>query len=151
MIFNIFATYTLHGNEYKEILGAGFKMPAATVKALGGKVKALEKLKKDVTHDNLVSAFKKENTMGEVLQSIEIVSSSHGKWVEGEYYAHEYDVFTAGRARLVTYSNKFTECEVQCLDKSKKVLDGIWSCDDGSDSRLENGCGDHFTPVRALK
>ena len=62
MIFNIFATYTLHGNEYKEILGAGFKMPAATVKSLGGKVKALEKLKKDVTHDRLVSAFKKENT-----------------------------------------------------------------------------------------
>lgn len=150
MIFNIFAKYTLNGNEYEEILSTAFKMTPAMIKSLGGKAKALEKLKQEKKHDFLLKAFEKDNTMGETLISIDIVSSTMGPWVDGEYYAHEYDAHTPGRARIIKYSNKFIECEVQCLDKSKHVADGIWSIDYPDSIRLKNGCGDHFTPVRKL-
>ena len=150
MIFYIFATYTFKGIEHKTILGTAFKLSSAAVKAAGGKAKALAKLKADVAHERLVKAFEAENRWGEKLESIEIVSSTHGKWIDGEYYAHEYNAFAPGRARRITYSNRFIQCEVQCMDKSKDVCDGIWDLDDPDSHRLESGTGDHFTPVQKL-
>lgn len=72
----------------------------------------------------------------------EYVTVKKGKWVKGEYYAHEYgdeEGYVPGRARKLTYSNGFVRYEVQCLNKEFIVLDGFWEESDN------NGCGDQFT------
>lgn len=63
-----------------------------------------------------------------------------GKFVNGEYYAHEYDRYTNGKARKLTWSDGTVEYEVHCLNRGLSVLDGIW------EEYSNNGCGDTFEP-----
>lgn len=76
------------------------------------------------------------------ISKLELVTASKGKWVYGDYYAHEYGAYVNGRGRPVKYSNGYKEWEIECLDKSLAVLDGMWEVPTG------NGCGDTFQPLQ---
>lgn len=69
-----------------------------------------------------------------------------GKSIKGEYYAHEYDIYTSGRIRKVEFNDGSTDYFVECLDNTLIVLDGYWSAEDIGGSRIGNGCGDYFVP-----
>jgi hypothetical protein len=152
MIFHIFTKSKFNNSEFNEILSQGYTIPDKTVKQLGGKVKALEYIKKDVGRETLIEKFNEEDQLGSELVDIEIVTDTKGKWVDGEYYAHEYgdSGYCSGRGRITKYSNGFKECEVQCLDKSKSVADGLWEWSDTASGRVDNGCGDYFSPNQHL-
>ena len=145
MNFHIYAKgETKSGFEFEGILSAYYRMPNDAVKKLGGIDKAIEELKKQVDANQQV---KKDTLFSSLINvSHEFVISKKGKWVEGEYYAHEYDEYCEGRGRKISYSNGYTEYEIQCLDKTKHVADGMWDKDDIGVSNIGNGCGDHFTP-----
>jgi hypothetical protein len=136
------------GHEIEGILSSYYKLPNDLVKRLGGKKKALEHLKRQVTNEKIEKDLIPNDQMfsGLKVTSFELVSVSNGKWINGEYYAHEYDEYCEGRGRKVKYSNGYEEYEIQCLDSDKSVLDGMWDKDDIGSSRIGNGCGDHFTP-----
>ena len=80
------------------------------------------------------------------------VTEHAGKWVKGEYYAHEYpegEAHVNGKARILKFKDAsgavvHQAYEVKCLDKSKSVMDGHW--DEAGGSRLYSGTGDEFTP-----
>lgn len=80
------------------------------------------------------------------------VTEHRGRWVNGEYYAHEYPDTRSradGKARRVDFKDAdgklaYTAYEVVCLDKSLKVMDGYW--DEFGGSRIYSGTGDEFTP-----
>lgn len=152
MIFHIFTKSKLNNSEYNKILSQGYTIPNQVVKRLGGKAKALEYMKKEVGRETLVEKFNESNQFGSELVDIEIVTDTEGKWVDGEYYAHEYgdSGYCSGKGRIIKYSNGFKECEVQCLDKSKTVGDGLWEWSDTASGRVNNGCGDHFQPDQRL-
>lgn len=82
-------------------------------------------------------------------KDLEWVTKTKGKWIKGEYEAHEYGEYVEGRARLIKYSNGFKEVEVECLDPNKRVLDGMWEYD--GTGTLGNGCGDYFTPFERME
>lgn len=66
------------------------------------------------------------------------------RFYDGEYYAHEYDLYTGGKVRRVEYSNGYVEYEVVCKSKNLTVLDGMYSEEDRYYDRYANGCGDYF-------
>lgn len=78
------------------------------------------------------------HSLSVIKRELEVVSVKKSRWGSGEYYAHEYDKYTEGRRRKWTYSNGYVEWEIECLDKSLNVFDGI------SDEESGNGCGDYF-------
>lgn len=145
MNFHIYAKgETKSGYEFEGILNTFYRIPNDAVKKLGGRDKAIEELKKQVDANQQV---KKDTLFSSLINvSHEFVISTKGKWIEGEYYAHEYDEYCEGRGRKISYSNGYAEYEIECLDKTKYVADGIWDKDDIGVSRIGNGCGDHFTP-----
>lgn len=155
MLFNIYVETEL-GGVFKQISMVAFKYSNAKVKSWGGKAKTLAAIRKQYdTTEKLLEFLKKDESLfqdGEFRYKIthaEVVSSAIGKWVHGEYYAHEYGMdegYCPGRGRRIRYSNGYVEYEVQCLDDGKSVLDGMWDADDVGTSRIGNGCGDHFTP-----
>lgn len=72
-----------------------------------------------------------------------------GKFVKGEYYAHEYDEYADGKARLIKYKDVgVVELEVKCLDPKLRVLDGVWEYE--GVGRQGNGCGDYFEAYERL-
>lgn len=93
--------------------------------------KKANKIEEIYQHDlmHVFNVIKKELTL---------VSVKKSRWVSGEYYAHEYNKYTEGRRRKLTYSNGYVEWEIECLDKSFDVADGISSEENG------NGYGDYF-------
>ena len=147
MNFHIYAKgETTRGLEFEGILNTYYRMPNDVVKRLGGREKAIEELKIKVDANEQVKNDYLFSSMVNV--SHEFVTSTKGKWVEGEYYAHEYDAYceSRGRGRKISYSNGYVEYEIQCLDKTKRVADGIWDKNDIGVSRIGNGSGDYFTP-----
>jgi len=78
------------------------------------------------------------------LVDIELVTVSMSKYIKGEYFAHEYDVYAPGKQRRLIYSNGFTEYETKCLNPKLSVMDGIWEEERG------NGCGDYFEAFEAF-
>jgi hypothetical protein len=66
-------------------------------------------------------------------------------WIQGEYYAHEYDKWAFGRIRKIEYSNGNTAYQIECLDKTLSVMDGVW------DDPSNNGCGDRFEQNSSFK
>lgn len=145
MNFYIYAKgETKGGLEFEGILNGYYRIPNDVVKKLGGRDKAIDEIKKQVNVNQHIKSDRLFSSMVNV--SHEFVESTKGKWIEGEYYAHEYDAYCEGRGRKISYSNGFTEYEIQCLDKTKNVLDGMWDKDDIGVSRIGNGYGDHFTP-----
>lgn len=135
---------TKSGFEFEGILPSYYSISNEVVKRLGGKDKAIEELKKQVDVNQQIKNDKLFSSMINV--SYEFVVSKKGKWIEGEYYAHEYDEYCEGRGRKISYSNGYVEYEIQCLDETKHVADGMWDKDDIGVSIIGNGCGDHFTP-----
>lgn len=109
--------------------------------------KLKEKIEKAYEEDAYMLTQRGVNTP-KVLE-VEPVLPKKSKWVHGEYYAHEYDEYVDGRMRKVDYmkyrngkaTKLHTEYEVQCLDDTKKVLDGMWEDERG------NGFGDYFEPL----
>lgn len=73
-----------------------------------------------------------------IARLLELVTLVKSKWAYGEYEAHEYDQFVRGRVRRHKYSNGYIEYEIECLDKTLSVADGM------SDDYQGNGCGDNF-------
>lgn len=145
MNFYIYAKgETTKGYEFEGILNTCYRIPNDVVKKLGGKDKAIEELKKQVNTNQHIKNDTLFSSMVNV--SHEFVTSKKGKWIEGEYYAHEYDEYCEGRGRKISYSNGYVEYEIQCLDETKYVADGIWDKNDIGVSVIGNGCGDHFTP-----
>lgn len=67
------------------------------------------------------------------------------KYYYGEYYAHEYGEYTDGRVRRIEYNNGHVEYEIECLDKEKNVLDGVW--DERINDRYMSGTGDYFSTI----
>ena len=67
-------------------------------------------------------------------------------------YAHEYpegEEYADGKARRLKFKDASGAVvhqvyEVECLDKSKSVMDGYW--EEAGGSRLYSGTGDEFTP-----
>lgn len=135
---------TKSGFEFEGILPSYYSISNEVVKRLGGKDKAIEELKKQVDVNQQIKNDALFSSMINI--SHEFVVSKKGKWIEGEYYAHEYDEYCEGRGRKISYSNGYAEYEIQCLDKTKYVADGMWDKDDIGVSTIGNGCGDHFTP-----
>ncbi len=135
---------TKSGFEFEGILPSYYSISNEVVKRLGGKDKAIEELKKQVDVNQQIKNDALFSSMINI--SHEFVVSKKGKWIEGEYYAHEYDEYCEGRGRKISYSNGYAEYEIQCLDKTKYVADGMWDKDDIGVSIIGNGCGDHFTP-----
>lgn len=106
----------------------------------------LEYAQKNYTYDKMLKIFNqcKKDLQNKIpsynpeVIKLEMVMPTKGKWFSGEYYAHEYDQYAEGRARKITYSNGYYEYEIECLDKSLNVLDGVW------EDPYSNGCGDTF-------
>lgn len=81
------------------------------------------------------------------------VASKEGKWVQGFYFAHEYDRDVDGRARRIKFADGkglliHQVIEVECLDKTLNVMDGYW--DDEGSGRIGNGSGDYFYPEKEI-
>lgn len=81
------------------------------------------------------------------------VVSKNGKWVQGFYFAHEYDRDVDGRARRIKFADGkgllvHQVIEVECLDKTLIVMDGYW--DDEGSGRIGNGAGDYFYPEKEI-
>ncbi len=113
------------------------------------KVEAIE-LQKELTMDK-VSDFLLREQPEATLLSFQVLAKPRTRWVSGEYYAHEHDQYLDGRARLVKWSETFQELEVECLDKSVQVLDGIWAYESTGSGKQNNGCGDTFSPDKMIK
>ena len=98
--------------------------------------------------NNRINEMKFLDNITEVIPVTEHV----GKWVKGEYYAHEYpegEEYADGKARRLKFKDASGAVvhqvyEVECLDKSKSVMDGYW--EEAGGSRLYSGTGDEFTP-----
>lgn len=85
----------------------------------------------------------------ENIEAVGVTEVKLGKFVKGEYYAHEYDEYADGKARLIKYTDiDYVELEVECLDPRLNVLDGKWDYEGGG--REGNGCGDYFEPYARL-
>jgi len=96
-----------------------------------------ERNKKYITDALKNDMLYKDNT----IDDIELVYlKEKGKFIKGEYYAHEYDKYSSAKGRYLLYSNGFVEYEIKCLNKNLSVLDGIWQ------EYNNNGCGDMFEP-----
>lgn len=79
--------------------------------------------------------------------------SKEGDWVQGFYFAHEYDREVDGRARRIKFADGkgiliHQVIEVECLDKNLIVMDGYW--DDEGSGRIGNGAGDYFYPEKEI-
>lgn len=98
-----------------------------------------------------VQGFLTEQDDKATLVSFKVLPKPTARWVQGDYYAHEYDEYVAGRARLLKWTDSFVELEVECLDKSKRVMDGIWEYEQTGSGTQNNGCGDKFHPSKLLK
>lgn len=139
-------TIPIIANSFYDIPESVFKKTFPTAKPKD----ILEYYKKILTEKKLLEVIKKEekpiikNTEKEI-KNIQLVTAKKGNFVNGEYYAHEYDQYSAGKARKITYSNGFVEYEIKCLNKNLNVLDGIWEEVDN------NGCGDRFYPEKEVK
>jgi hypothetical protein len=146
------------GQEDKEtiipiISNAFYEIPESVIKKVFQAAKPkeiLEHYKKILTEKKLLEAVKKEERpiiekTEKEIRNIQLVTAKKGNFVNGEYYAHEYDQYSAGKARKITYSNGFVEYEVKCLNKKLSVLDGFWEEVDN------NGCGDKFYPEKEVK
>lgn len=110
----------------------------------------LEEYKKLISREELIKIFESDRSkfgMTPILEAehIELVTGKATKFVQGLYYAHEYGKHVEGRGRVWLYSNGYKEYEIQCLDKTLKVLDGFWEDSDN------NGCGDRFLAQKSLE
>jgi len=133
------STYTM-----KHILDTFFKVDPSQ-QALSGPV-LVEKYTKHISRDRIEKFLENDSLSGGKLLDYQFIYKKNGKFVKGEYYAHEYDEYLDAKARRVEYSSGTVEFEVKNLDKEYYVMDGMWSEEDAGASRLSNGCGDHFTP-----
>lgn len=79
-----------------------------------------------------------------ILEKAEFVQREVTERAEGEYYAHEYDVYAPAKRRTYRYTNGYIEYEINCLNKTLRVLDGYWLEPDN------NGCGDRFEVTKIL-
>lgn len=156
MHINIYAkAKTENGYELEGLLNTYFKYPDKYCKTEKDRKRVLESMKKQFTEKeirtNILPQDKIFNNLN--VTKIELVYPKKRGWAYGDYYAHEYDEYTRGRARLVQYSNGYAEIEVQCLDDSKQVLDGMWDPKDAFSDYISNGSGDTFTPdnMKGLK
>ena len=130
---------------YKYIASKCIFVSEDVVKLRGGEASVLNILKnKYNTTEKIVSMFMPDC---EDVTYTEIVSCVEGKWIQGEYFTHEYDVYVLGRGRKLSYSNGYTEYQIECLNKSIEVADGIW--DEAGCTRVYNGCGDYFVPYES--
>lgn len=107
------------------------------------------KLNTSLTMETVEKHLKAEDPRS-TLVDFTVLPKPAARWVSGEYYAHEYDEYVEGRARIVKWTKDYHELEVECLDKEKCVADGVWEYDPQG-SRQDNGCGDWFAPYKALK
>nr|WP_229650389.1 hypothetical protein [Vibrio splendidus]MCC4883054.1 hypothetical protein [Vibrio splendidus] len=114
------------------------------------KSKKVAQLQDELTTEEVTGFLFSQDEKAKLL-SFKIVAKPQVRWISGEYYAHEYDEYVEGRARIVKWTESFHELEVECLDKSKRVADGIWEFEDTSSGTQNNGCGDKFLPSKRLK
>lgn len=97
------------------------------------------------------SQIKDIKYLDDIINIIPVVEHA-GKWVKGEYHAHEYpegENYVDGKARKLKFKDVSGKVvhqvyEVKCLDKSKRVLDGYW--EEAGVSSLYSGTGDQFIP-----
>lgn len=117
----------------------------------GGTVKEeILRMQKELTLDEVTKFLQKRYRQAELV-SFQVVAKPRTRWVSGEYYAHEHSQYVKGRARLIKWSETYQELEVECLDKSLPVSDGIWNYETSVSGRQSNGCGDEFYPDKAIK
>lgn len=107
------------------------------------------RLNTQLTLEEIEKHLKKEDPNA-TLVDFTILPKPAARWIGGEYYAHEYDDYVEGRARLLKWTKDFYELEVECLDKSKRVADGIWEYEPKANQQ-NNGCGDHFMAYKEIK
>ena len=103
----------------------------------------LFKLYDFVNREKVLEFMSEEDTMlsrAKLLGFKLVYITKKGKFVKGEYFAHEYDQYVEGKARKIVWSHGLVEYEVKCLDKSLDVLDGM------QEEYSNNGCGDTFEP-----
>lgn len=105
-------------------------------------------IEKHITENEmLMRRTKAQAANGSELELVKIEPTfirKKSRFYEGEYFAHEYNEFAEGRMRRIEYNNGFVEYEVECLDKSLTVLDGMYSEEDRYGDRYTNGYGDFF-------
>lgn len=157
MDFKLFVKCEFAGRDGKTFEIDGFlqgfyKMPKAKVSGFGGII-GVEKYIFEYLiggEDKFLELVKKDPVFKNATRVLEIgvLGVQPKKWVQGEYYAHEYDQYAEARARKIEYSSGYYEFEVQCLNKSLRVLDGLWDKNDAYEPRLTNGCGDYFEPYQ---
>lgn len=144
----IYAEFGNKDHPLKMVLNNYIKVTNEFKSKLGGKKAVLQYIKENYPVSRLMQEFVRVQRGVENLECIHVepVTVIRGKWIRGEYYAHEYhdDPYTTGKGRKVRYSNGYIEYEIKCTDFNKDVMDGMW--DEASYSRISNGCGDHFTP-----
>lgn len=151
MKFFILATFT-----EPKLLGDGIeekiKILDTYFNVTGGKIDKniqIKKLQSTLTLDDIQKHLVEDRPLAKII-SFKILTKPSTRWVQGEYYAHEHSAFVAGRARLIKWTNNFKTLEVECLDKSKSVMDGVWDYSDRG-SIHDNGCGDKFYPSKPIK
>lgn len=113
------------------------------------KVKEIKRLQSELTLDDIQKHLVRERPLAKIIK-FTILTKPTARWTKGEYYAHDYDAFVAGRARLIKWTDNFKTLEVECLDKSKSVMDGVWDYS-GLGNIQDNGCGDKFYPSKQIK
>lgn len=118
----------------------------------GGKIDKSEQIKRlqsELTLDDIQKHLVQDRPRAKIV-GFTILTKPNTRWIQGEYYAHEHSAFVAGRARLIKWTSDFKTLEVECLDKSKSVMDGVWEYSERG-SIHDNGCGDKFYPSKPIK
>jgi len=148
MIKNV---YVLANFEYENgekpftmesILGSSFVVPTQLQGTPADKLISMYESR--ITPERIQEILSGESFSGKLIGYKFIYKKEETKYYFGEYYAHEYDKYTRGKARRITWSNGLVEYEVKCLDKSLDVLDGFWEDLSG------NGCGDTFELLQRM-
>lgn len=132
--------------NFKSVLPFNVKTKGATDKEILQNTKLTSAWVKGIQ-----SEIKNMKHLDDVVNITPVVEHA-GKWVKGEYHAHEYpegENYVDGKARKLKFKDVsgvivYEIYEVKCLDKSKRVIDGYW--EEAGASRLNSGTGDHFTP-----
>lgn len=132
-------------DEKTKILNTYFNVTGGKI----DKVKEIKRLQSELTLEDIQKHLVRERPRAKIIE-FTILTKPNTRWVQGEYYAHDYEAFVAGRARLIKWTSDFKTLEVECLDKSKYVMDGVWDYSELGNIH-DNGCGDKFYPNKPIK